>query len=263
VADADEPDLEPSYEPFLMTGATGLPGSAVDTRIENVNNLGEGVFQLTAGVSYDDYSASPVYRFYQIWQEMDCDANKATRKNPSGCQADLFPWVETTVGAGTNGAKVPTPLNTGEGGSSMAFYKMHQGDAPYFKCLADTYTINDNFHQSVMGGTGANHIMFGFGDAIWYSDGNGHAAVPPANQIENPNPQPGTNNWALFGGWFAALSGGGAGDASGVDPGVFRQYGLCEWDGEAVSRGGTAEIPLPDGQRLECAVLSPDAAARG
>ena len=65
----------------------------------------------------------------------------------------------------------------------------------YFKSLADQYTISDNFHQSVMGGTGANHIMFGFGDAIYYTNTNGVAAVPPINQIENPNPQPSTNNF--------------------------------------------------------------------
>jgi phospholipase C len=46
-----------------------------------------------------------------------------------------------------------------------------------------------------MGGTGANHIMFGYADAIAFSDGNGHLATPPTNQIENPNPQDGTNNY--------------------------------------------------------------------
>src|SRR6202035_1383608 len=63
--------------------------------------------------------------------------------------------------------------------------------------------------QSVMGGTGANHVMLGSGDAIWFTDSNGNPAQPPHNQlvaggtpnagivdeIENPNPQPGTNNW--------------------------------------------------------------------
>ena len=58
----------------------------------------------------------------------------------------------------------------------MGFYNMHQGDAPYMKFLADHYTLSDNMHQSVMGGTGANHIMFGFADDIWYSDGKGKAA---------------------------------------------------------------------------------------
>ena len=40
---------------------------------------------------------------------------------------------------------------------------MQQGDVPYFKSLADTYAMSDNFHQSVNGGTGANHIMLGHG----------------------------------------------------------------------------------------------------
>ena len=31
--------------------------------------------------------------------------------------------------------------------------------------------MGDNFHQSVKGGTGANHVVLGIGDAIWYSDG--------------------------------------------------------------------------------------------
>ncbi len=91
----------------------------------------------------------------------------------------------------------------------MGFYNVQNGDAPYFKYLADTYAMSDNFHQSVNGGTGANHIMFGHGDAIWFSDGKGNAAVPPNNvkvepgtanagvvdEIENPNPAADTNNW--------------------------------------------------------------------
>ncbi len=190
-----EPDLPPAYDKFLTTGATGLTSGTVDTRIINVNNLGQGAFQLTPGVKYDDYAASPVHRFYQMWQQEDCSTESATKDNPSGCLADLFPWVEVTVGAGTNGKPLPTPLNTGEGSTSMAFYNVAKGDAPYMKQLADEYTLSDNFHQSVMGGTGANHIMFGFADALPYSDGQGNLATPPTNQIENPNPQAGTNNW--------------------------------------------------------------------
>jgi len=197
-----EPGLLPgnTYK-LLTTGGTGLAAFTVpDTRIANVMNLGEGAFQLTPGVSYDDYANSPVHRFYQMWQQLDCNAALSTRDNPSGCSNDLFPWVETTIGAGSDGSSgstsAPTSyLSTGEGSTAMEFYNMQKGDARYFRSLADTYTLSDNFHQSVMGGTGANHIMFGFADAIWYSDGKGNAATPPATQIENPNPQPGTNNW--------------------------------------------------------------------
>jgi phospholipase C len=37
--------------------------------------------------------------------------------------------------------------------------------------------------------------MLGTGDAAFYQDANGNAVAPPANEIENPNPQPGTNNF--------------------------------------------------------------------
>ena len=63
------------------------------------------------------------------------------------------------------------------------------------KFLANHYAMSDNYHQAVMGGTGANHIALGTGDAAFYQDANGNATTPPAGEIENPNPMPGTNNW--------------------------------------------------------------------
>ena len=182
----------------LTTGATGLPADVVDTRILNVNSLQSGPFQLTPGVPYDAYAASPVHRFYQMWQQSDCSVSNASAANPSGCLNDLYPWVEVTVGAGTNGNPQPAGFNdetTGEGATSMGFYNMHQGDVPFFKRLADQYTISDNYHQPGMGGTGLDHVLAFFGDNIWYSDGQGNPATPPSNEIENPNPAPGTNNW--------------------------------------------------------------------
>jgi phospholipase C len=182
----------------LLTGATGLPTDSIDTRLPDAASLREGPYQLTPHIKYDDYAASPVHRFFQMWQQTDCNVLYATEDNPSGCLSDLFPWVETTIGAGSNGKTPPadfTNQTTGEGSTAMHFYNVARGDAPYFKHLADTYTLSDNFHQSVMGGTGANHIMFGYADAIWYSDGNGNALAPPTEQVENPNPQTGTNNY--------------------------------------------------------------------
>ena len=73
-----------------------------------------------------------------------------------------------------------------------------------------------------MGGTGANHIALGYGDAMWYSDGNGNAATPPYNQIENPNPQPGTNNWYTSDGYGGS---GGSGGGSYSDCGYSHQPG--------------------------------------
>ncbi len=232
-ATSSENGLPADFIPFLMTGGTGQASHVPDQRISNVNDLPPGPFQLTSSTfPYDAYAASPVHRFYQMWQQLDCNVDYATIWNPSGCKADLVPWVETTVGAGTNG-KPQAPgfsnLSTGEGSTAMGFYNMLQGDVPYFKFLADHYALSDNFHQAVNGGTGANHIMLGYGDAIFFSDADGNPVMPPHNvpaatfvgtvnagvvdEIENPDPQPGTNNWytedGYGGGAFGSASFGG------------------------------------------------------
>jgi phospholipase C len=235
------------YYEFLTTGGTGLTGKVPDTRIAGVHGsspystLPPGPFQLTNPPSFtwDSYAASPVHRFYQMWQQEDCNANHATRRNPSGCKADLFTWTEVTVGSNVNGLAQPsnfstdyspTAKTTGEGATAMGFYNVQAGDMPYFKELADTYSMSDNYHQPVMGGTGANSIMLGFGDALWFSDANGNPARPPHNElvwggtvnagivdeIENPNPVPGTNNWWIQDGYggggfsFSPVYGGGS-----------------------------------------------------
>ncbi len=238
LARQSENGLPADYYGYLVTGGTGLTSKTPDVRIKNVNGLPPGPFQLTNGdtFTYNSYSASPVHRFYQMWQQLDCNANNATDSNPSGCSSDLFPWVETTVGAGANGIKQPanfsteyssTAKTTGEGSTAMGFYNVQNGDVPYFKQLADQYSMSDNFHQSVNGGTGANHIMLGHGDMIWFSDGKNHSAVPPHNtlvaggsanagivdEVENPNPAAKTNNWytedGYGGGSFGSPSYGG------------------------------------------------------
>jgi phospholipase C len=252
LARKSENGLPADYYAYLVTGGSGLSGKVPDTRIKNVNALPPGPFQLTnqATLTYNSYAASPVHRFYQMWQQLDCSVAHITATNPSGCDAALFPWVETTVGAGANGIKQPANFSTnyapnatitGEGATAMGFYNVQNGDAPYFKYLADHYAMSDNFHQSVNGGTGANHIMFGHGDALWFSDGKGNAAVPPHNvqvaagtpnagivdEIENPNPAASTNNWytedGYGGGSFGAASFGGGSYSNCADttqPGV-------------------------------------------
>ena len=249
-ATSSENGLDPDYYQFLLTGGTGLSGKVPDTRINGVygsapySTLPPGPFQLTNSngkdtLTWDSYAASPVHRFYQMWQQFDCKAAHATHQNPSGCLGDLFTWTEVTVGSNVNGAPQPsnfstdyspTAKTTGEGATAMGFYNVLQGDMPYFKELADQYSMSDNYHQPVMGGTGANSIMLGFGDAIWFSDASGAPAQPPHNEfiwgdtpldagtvdeIENPNPVPGTNNWWIQdgyggGGFGSAVHGGGS-----------------------------------------------------
>ncbi|CAE6824099.1 alkaline phosphatase family protein [Paraburkholderia haematera] len=192
--------LEPQDVVRLTTGASGLAQQVPDTRFgTNTFNLPNGPYQISrVGPNYDQYMNSPVHRFYQNWQQSDCNFSHATYDNPSGCKMDLFAWVETSIGAGSNGKPQPanfTDETTGEGSTALGYYNVNTGDMPYFTELARQFTISDNYHQPVMGGTGANSIMIGTADALYYTDSNGHAATPPANEIENPHPLAGTNNW--------------------------------------------------------------------
>ena len=58
------------------------------------------------------------------------------------------PWVEVTIGAGSDGSSGSTTpptsyLSTGEGSTAMEFFNVQHGiDVPYLKNLADTYTLN-------------------------------------------------------------------------------------------------------------------------
>jgi phospholipase C len=195
---AVEPSLELGDLNLLTTGAaTQFTQTFVqpdpDTRINNFNALPNGPFALRgANLPYDSYTGDTTHRLFEMWQQSDCDVKNATRENPSGCLSDLYPFVIT------NYTNIPDPANGGAiddngGGNSMAFYNVQLGDAPVLKSLADQFTMSDNFHQSVMGGTGANHVMLGTGDAIFWSDGNGNPSAPPSH-IANPDPQPGTDD---------------------------------------------------------------------
>ena len=165
--------------------AIGQPQNIADGRFPA--NLPDGPFQLSKYAPYQlSYTGDPVHRFFQMWQQFDEGRN------------DLFPWVGVTIGTGSNGTPAPAPFtdqSTHQGGVAMGFYNMSQGDAPVFKFIADNYALSDNYHQGIMGGTGADFIYLGTGDAAFYGDGDGIPLRPPESQIENPNPLEGTNNW--------------------------------------------------------------------
>ena len=77
----------------------------------------------------------------------------------------------------------------------MGFYNMATGDWPYFQLLSQKYAISDNYHQPIMGGTGPNSQFLMTGDVFYYTDSDGNAATPSDDLIENPDPQPGSNNF--------------------------------------------------------------------
>jgi phospholipase C len=175
------PQLTGSYATLPQpntTYAKGQPQDVPDTRFPA--NLPNGPYQITKYVPYmNSYVGDPLHRFYQMWQEQDKGKH------------DLYTWVHQTAGD-DNGAIPPKPIY--QGALDMGYYNMCAGDAPDFNFIGHTYAISDNYHQAVMGGTGANHIMLGTGDAAYYQDAHGNPLLPPSNQIENPNPKSGTNN---------------------------------------------------------------------
>jgi phospholipase C len=205
---AIEPSLEVADLPLLTTGASGAEQTAefldpvtleildADTRVANFNNLPNGPFPLKgATLPYDSYTGDTTHRLFEMWQQSDCNIRNATRRNPSGCLSDLYPFVIS------NYTSEPDPFSfitaglvddNGEG-NSMGFYNMQAGDVPELKKLADEYSMSDNYHQATMGGTGQNHILLGSGDAIFWSDGNGNPTMPPSH-IANPNPIAGSND---------------------------------------------------------------------
>jgi phospholipase C len=165
----------------------------LDTRVPNAGVLPNGPFVLQGpNISDDDYTGDTTHRFYQAWQQSDCSIANATKTNPSGCLNDLFPFVMSTYAL--NDSAVPAVQKNFSAGNSMGFYDAEQEQASLLKTLADRFALSDNFHQSFQGGTGANHFMLGTGDAGFWSDGNGNAIAPPANEIANPNPAAGTTN---------------------------------------------------------------------
>jgi phospholipase C len=195
-----EPSLENGDLNLLTTGASGAPQTAevpdFDSRINNFNNLPNGPFALEGPkLPYDSYTGDTTHRLFEMWQQSDCNIRNATRHNPSGCLNDLYPFVITTYTSeiDPNSFPVANQVDDNGGGTSMAFYNMHKGDVPFLKGLADQYSMSDNFHQSFLGGTGANHVMLGSGDAIFWSDGHGNPTMPPSH-IANPDPLPASDN---------------------------------------------------------------------
>jgi len=116
-------------------------------------------------MAYSDFPGDPVHRFFQIWQQVG-DCNKK----------DLFVWVAETAGVGNhNDGFGATPDDTFQGGLAMGSFNMNSGDAPFFKKMADFYAISDNYHQPIMGGTGANFLALTTGDTAFY---NGYFDTP-------------------------------------------------------------------------------------
>src|ERR1700719_1179846 len=195
-----DPGLPPEDQFLFGTGGTGLPNSlGPDIRVTNATTLPPGPFQMTGPtMSYDAYTGDTIHQFFQMYQQMDCaiDKEHVTKGNPTGCLHDLQSAVTTTYSTAPGG----TPHDTGQ---TMAFFNMQQGDVPVFKFLADEFTMSDNYHQPVMGGTGPDSVPLGSADQLFFGDGKGSPATPPAASIYNPDPKPTTlNQYTHRAQWF-------------------------------------------------------------
>jgi phospholipase C len=189
------PGLPPGDQFLFGTGGTGLTfNEGPDIRISNVSSLPPGPFQLTGpNLAFDAYAGDTIHQYFQMVQQVDCaiDAEHVSKDNPTGCLHDLQSAVTTTYG----------PLH--DTGQTMEFFNMQGGDAPLFKSLADQYTISDNYHQPVLGGTGPDSQPLGFADQVFFSDGKGNPATPLAANIYNPDPVAGTlNQYTHRAQWF-------------------------------------------------------------
>jgi acid phosphatase len=187
------PVIVPGDLPLLTSGTTGLtnctadpteppsPCQEPDTRVASYNALPNTVFQITGPhVPYDSYTGDMVHRLYHMWQQSDCDVANATPDNPSGCLNDLYPFVGIARGDDS-------------GSNAMGFYNVQRGDAPVFKRLADEYTMSDNYHQPVMGGTAVQHTMLMTGDQIPWESSGSIPAQPPLSSVADPTPKSSTN----------------------------------------------------------------------
>ena len=171
--------------------------NSVDSRFPS--GMPNGPFQITHYVPYPKENTTPtlesattalsaatgdpVHRFFQMWQQTGGDNSKP----------DLYAWVAITTGMGADTSGI-TAADPGQGGELMGFVNMHRGDASYLRSLADRYAISDNHHQFIMGGTGMNFFSIPTADLPVYKIG-GTLATPPPNQVENPNPAPGSENF--------------------------------------------------------------------
>jgi phospholipase C len=210
----------PKNNPLLSTGGTGqqfhfpsllfypVPDCRYPSNLPNAPYSLVGASQLNncpnplvpfkntiTPTVFSDNTGDPVHRFFQMWQQNDCSYASTSPQNPSGCLHDLYTWVATSVGwqITQDGTQTPPTDDQGtfQGGIAMGFYNMAAGDYPYFQSLAQQYAISDNYHQPIMGGTGPNSQFIMTGDVFYYAGSDGKAATPPANLIEDPDPQPG------------------------------------------------------------------------
>ena len=139
-----------------------------------------------------------MHRFYQMWQQLDCSAAHATATNPTGCLADLFPWVEVSIGTGGNGAssrRASTTRPPARARPRWGSITCSRATCPTSRCWPTTTRSATTTTSRSRAAPGRTASISASPRDVWYTNAKGEPGKPPTNQIENPNPQRGTNNW--------------------------------------------------------------------
>ena len=154
---------------------------------------------------------------------------KADLRTGWGCASDLFPWVEVTIGAGSNGAAPPSPFTDDVDRRRLDLDGLLQRPARRRALLQVARRHLRDERQLPSGGQGrhrrqSHHARHRRRDLVQRRQRRCRQSrrttrsirpdpgTPPAgatnalSEIENPNPQPGTNNYYIQDGY-----GGGSG----------------------------------------------------
>ncbi len=175
---------------YVSSACDGQPADTVDKR-----------FPALANAPYQITQVRPLLRLTRsVCVERHLRVHRCLRRRPDPSLLSDVPGgravAATICGPGCTRPPVtataprrPSPFtseSTNQGALDMGYYNMAKGDAPVLKFLANHYSMSDNYHQAVMGGTGANHIMLGTGDAAFYQNANGTADATAGRRDREP-----------------------------------------------------------------------------
>ena len=154
LAEQSENGLPAEYYLSLISGGTGQTSHTPDQRITNVSALQAGPFQLTNATTfnYTDYAASPVHRFYQMWQQLDCSRHPLHRLTilpavqlPPRSPGLKRPWAPAPTASSSPPTSAteysPTAVTvTGEGSTALGFYNVQTGRRSLLQVASPTPT---------------------------------------------------------------------------------------------------------------------------
>ena len=186
------PTLPAPNTTYVAPACDGLPANSTDTRFPA--DLPNGPFQITQSVPYFDshvqYSNLGQCEFFGAYTATRCTASTRCGSKPP-----------TTTGSPPGWPTLPGTITAPSRRSRSTRAACRWASTTWPRATPRSCAISRSTTRSATTTTrrsraapGANHIALGTGFAASYQDASGQATAPPAGEIENPNPKPGTNN---------------------------------------------------------------------